>query len=283
VGVVFQQSTLYPHMTVGENVAYGLTARGSDDAGRAETVSEYLELVGLAGRHDSHPDELSGGQRRRVELARALAPEPDVLLLDEPLSALDRPLRSRLRNAIARIQQETKVTTLFVTHDQEEAMSLAERLVILNDGAVSAVGHPRRLYESPPNRFVASFLGRSNVISATVAKLEPLTLEIGETGVAFASHSQSDLRRGDTLRVHARPTDIEILGANAVDTSIRLSGTVASVTDIGSRYDVIVRLSSGEEVTLEREQSPPPVDEQVMIGVAETDLSVFSGNNELHR
>lgn len=162
-------------------------------------------------------------------------------------------------------------------------MSLAERLVILNDGAVSAVGHPRRLYESPPNRFVASFLGRSNVISATVSKLNPLTLEIGETGVEFAGHSQSDLRRGDNLRVHARPSDVEILGADVANSTVRLLGTVSSITDIGSRYDVIVRLSSGEEVTLEREQSPPPVDEQVMIGVAETDLSVFSGNNELHR
>ncbi len=281
VGVVFQQSTLYPHMTVGENVAYGLTARGTDDADRAETVSEYLELVGLAGRHGSHPDELSGGQRRRVELARALAPEPDVLLLDEPLSALDRPLRSRLRTAIARIQQETEVTTLFVTHDQEEAMSLAERLVILNDGTISAVGHPRRLYESPPNRFVASFLGRSNVIAATVGKLDPLTLQIGETAVAVAGQLQSNLGRGDELRVHARPADIEILGADAADTTVTLPGTVALITDIGSRYDVRVRLSSGDEVTIEQETSPPPVDEQVTIGIPETDLSVFLGKNEL--
>ncbi|ESS10460.1 MAG: ABC-type spermidine/putrescine transport system, ATPase component [uncultured archaeon A07HR60] len=283
VGVVFQRSTLYPHMTVGENVAYGLTACETTDTDRAQTVAEYLELVGLAGRHDSHPDELSGGQRRRVELARALAPEPDVLLLDEPLSALDRPLRSQLRNAIARIQKETKVTTLFVTHDQEEAMSLAERLIILNDGAISAMGHPRRLYESPPNRFVASFLGRSNVISATVVKLDPLTLEIGETVMEITGHSQTDLCRGDDLRVHTRPADTAILAADAADTTVRLPGTVASVTDIGSRYDVRVRLSSGEEVTIEREQSPPGVDEQVTIGIAETDLSVFSGENGFRR
>lgn len=141
VGIVFQRSTLYPHMTVGENVAYGLQS-GDLTADRvSQRVDRYLELVELADRRDASPESLSGGEARRVELARALAPEPDVLLLDEPLSALDKGLRARLREEIVRIQRQTGVTTLFVTHDQEDAMSVADRLVVLRDGRSSRLEH----------------------------------------------------------------------------------------------------------------------------------------------
>lgn len=274
VGVVFQRSTLYPHMTVRENVAYGLHARNVDRERRAEIVAEYLELVGLTEQRDSFPEALSGGQRRRVELARALAPEPDVLLLDEPLSALDRTLRSRLREEIGRIQRETGVTTLFVTHDQEDAMSLADRLVLLREGSVSAVGDPRRLYESPPNRFVASFLGRSNVLSATIVDRNPLTLRFGGSTVRLDEPSEQVPQETD-VAVHVRPERLVVSRTESPSTDVTLRGTVTAVTDIGSRYDVNVRLESGEEVTVERHRSPPEVGDRIRVGVDSTTLSVL--------
>lgn len=275
VGIMFQQSTLYPHMTVQENVAYGLDAREITSDRRDEIVAEFLELVELTGQRRSYPDELSGGQQRRVELARALAPEPDVLLLDEPLSALDRTLRGQLRAEIARIQQETGVTTLFVTHDQEEAMSLADRLVVLRNGSVSAVGEPRSLYESPPNRFVASFLGRSNSISATVEKRDSPLLRIGDATVPFSGVSNTDTNGAEPI-VHIRPEDLVIGRGEALGTELELEGTVHSVTDIGRRYDVSIRLESGETVITEQSRSPPPVNEQVTVGVEAENITVFS-------
>lgn len=273
VGVVFQRSTLFPHMTAGENVAYGLEA-GMSGNRRNEIVSEYLELVGLAGRHDSRPTQLSGGQRRRVELARALAPEPDVLLLDEPLSALDRPLRSQLREEIARIQRETGVTTLFVTHNQQEALTLAERLVVLDGGAVSAVGSPRHLYESPPNRFVASFLGRSNIICPPVESREPLVVTVGETPVEFTDKSHSGIPEEPML--HVRPADITITHTDDPPLDVIVAGTVIGVSDIGRRYDISVRLVSGETVIVEQRRSPPTVDTEVAVGVDIEDLTIIS-------
>ncbi|MEF8883254.1 MAG: ABC transporter ATP-binding protein, partial [Halapricum sp.] len=177
VGIVFQEPTLFPHMTVEENVAYGLKPQDIDPAERSETVERYLELVSLGDQREAFPSALSGGQKRRVELARALAPEPDLLLLDEPLSALDRALRERLRKEIARIQRETGVATLYVTHDQETAMGLADRLVVVTEGQVAGVGEPRDLYESPSSPFVAAFLGGSNRLPVTVDANGEFTVE----------------------------------------------------------------------------------------------------------
>jgi ABC-type Fe3+/spermidine/putrescine transport system ATPase subunit len=278
VGVVFQQSTLYPHMTVGENVAYGLEARGIDPERRARIVADYLELVELADQRESYPGELSGGQRRRGELARALAPEPDVLILDEPLSSLDRSLSDQLRVEIDRIQRETGVTTLYVTHDQEEAMSLADRLVILHQGSVSATGEPRHLYESPPNRFVASFLGRSDTLAAPVLKEDPLTLRIGETPVEVngrLEHSTLRLDPDTEPVVHVRPDDVVVTSTGTTGADIELPGAVRSVKDVGSRYDVHIRLASGAEITATRRGAPPAVDDHVVVGVDRRDLTLF--------
>jgi len=274
VGIVFQQSTLYPHMTVAENVAYGLAARDIEPARREEIVTEYLALVDLADQRESYPSELSGGQQRRVELARALAPEPDVLLLDEPLSALDRTLRLRLRDEIARIQRETGVTTLFVTHDQEEAMSLADRLVVLQEGRLSAVGEPRELYQSPPNRFTASFLGRTNTLSTTLVDRDPPTVEIGSTQIVVRDLPEKIGTAEPT--VHLRPEAV-VVTTDTPETEIMLPGVVKSVSDIGNRYDIHIRLTSGDELVAERRRSPPAVDRQVSVGFDHRDLIVFPG------
>ncbi|ELZ87760.1 thiamine ABC transporter ATP-binding protein, partial [Haloferax elongans ATCC BAA-1513] len=171
VGVVFQNYALFPHMSVGENVAYGL--RFVDPPGgvsKDARVSELLDLVDLSGFEDRDPDSLSGGQQQRVALARALAPGPDLLLLDEPMSALDARLRERLRRQVKRIQSELGVTTVYVTHDQSEALAVSDRVAVLNRGRVEQVGVPRDVYRRPRTRFVAEFVGENNVFDGVVKR-----------------------------------------------------------------------------------------------------------------
>ena len=157
--MVFQAFSLMPHMTAGENVAFALELRGVPRRARAAIVDEHLELVGLGSHRDRYAHQLSGGQQQRVALARALAVRPSVLLLDEPLSALDAKVRVSLRDEIRRIQSQTGITTLFVTHDQEEALEVADEIVVINEGRVEQVGSPDDLYDTPANQFVMGFLG----------------------------------------------------------------------------------------------------------------------------
>lgn len=311
VGVVFQRSTLYPHMTVAENVAYGLAGRDVDADEHDRLVTDYLDLVDLAGQRDAHPAALSGGQRRRAELARAIAPEPDVLVLDEPLSALDRTLRERLRDEIARIQDETGVATLYVTHDQETAMALADRLVVVQDGRVAGLGEPRALYESPPSPFVASFLGRSNELSGTLLESRPLTVALGDdcelavernaadggvvsdTDLDVAS-DETDLDAGSSATCHVRPTALslrpidEAVDASAADAraadapatgaTARLHGVVTRVADLGRRYDVSVRVEGHGEVVVEQSDAPPDRGADVAIECSAADVTVFDAD-----
>ncbi|WP_254521815.1 ABC transporter ATP-binding protein [Natrinema caseinilyticum] len=169
VGVVFQSYALFPHMSVAENVGYGLQFRDPPDGMTVdERVAELLALVDLEGMGDRNPDQLSGGQQQRVALARALAPAPDLLLLDEPMSALDAQLRESLRRQISRIQSELEITTVYVTHDQAEALAISDRLAVLRDGRVEQVGRPQEIYREPATRFVAEFVGDNNVFEGTV-------------------------------------------------------------------------------------------------------------------
>ncbi len=164
MGMVFQSYALFPNMTAWENVAFGLKMRRTPPAKCAETVRRMLDLVDLADRGDSYPHQLSGGQRQRIALARALAVEPTVLLLDEPLSALDAVVRVSLRDAIKAIQRRVNITTLYVTHDQEEALSLSDRVVVMQGGRVEQIGSPEEIYHRPATPFVASFVGARNVL-----------------------------------------------------------------------------------------------------------------------
>ncbi|MDG5817865.1 ABC transporter ATP-binding protein [Natronococcus sp. A-GB7] len=286
VGVVFQESTLYPHMTVGENVAYGLASGDIGAREREKLVTEYLELVALRDQRDAYPAELSGGQQRRVELARALAPQPDVLLLDEPLSALDRTLRERLREEIARIQDETGVTTLFVTHDQEEAMALADRLVVMDEGRLSGNATPRVLYESPPTPFVASFLGRSNALPATVVAREPPTVAVGDRELELQSSVRSP-PTGASVTCHVRPADLSISppeAAGASGTRLSIPGEVVTVADVGRRYDVTVRTETGDELVVELTDDPPTAGERVAVELPRDRIAVFDADeNERQR
>ena len=186
IGIVFQDYALFPHMTVFKNIAFGLEMRKLPRAEIERRVRWALELVGLEGLENRYPEQLSGGQQQRVALARALVVEPDVLLLDEPLSNLDAKIRERLRGEIKRIQRELGTTTIYVTHDQEEAMAVSDRIAVMNIGRVEQVGKPLELYYHPRKEFVARFLGLSNILEveadAGVVKLGSLRLKVGVSG-----------------------------------------------------------------------------------------------------
>ncbi len=169
MGMVFQAYSLFPHMTVLDNVAFGLKLRGKDGGSRRKVAQDKLELVGLAEHGNRYASQLSGGQQQRVALARALAIEPSVLLLDEPLSALDAKVRAQLRDEIRRVQLEVGTTTLFVTHDQEEALAVADRVGVMNAGRLEQIAPPAELYAQPASRFVAEFVGLSNRVPADVS------------------------------------------------------------------------------------------------------------------
>jgi ABC-type Fe3+/spermidine/putrescine transport system ATPase subunit len=277
VGLVFQEPTLYPHMTVAENVAYGVAAReGVEDPDAV--VTAYLDLVALADRRGAYPRSLSGGQRRRAELARALAPEPDLLLLDEPLSALDRSLRTQLREAIARIHRETGVATLFVTHDQRDAMAVADRLVVMADGHVAAVGTPRELYASPPTPFVASFLGRSTAVSGTFLRTEPTRVAVAGSELRL-DRSTSEFGPGESVTCHLRPRALEFREEG--DPARSLAGEVTAVVDAGRHYDVSVRIAPDEELLVECRSAPPTVGESVTVELPADGVTLFGPDFEV--
>ena len=278
VGLVFQTPTLYPHMTVGENVAYGLGPQGIDPDERAEIVADYLALVDLEDQREAHPAELSGGQTRRVELARALAPQPDLLVLDEPLSALDPALRLRLRTAIARIQRETGVTMLVVTHNQDDAMGLADRLIVMNDGAIEAIGTPRRLYESPPTPFVASFLGRATELTATVVDSDPLRIALAGDEVTLPAATRTP-PEGATLRCLLRPQTLS-LATDSEQAGLACAGTVQRVTDRGRRYTVTVQTADGTALRVEQTAAPPAAGDAVTVTTPRESLLVFTAAGE---
>jgi putative spermidine/putrescine transport system ATP-binding protein len=241
-GMVFQSYALFPHLTVAENVAFGLEMRKIAKSDIPQRVTEALRLVRLGGLAERLPRQLSGGQQQRVALARALVIRPDVLLLDEPLSNLDAKLRETVRVEIRELQHKLGITTVMVTHDQEEALIMADRLVVMSDGAVRQVGSQRDLYERPADRFVAGFVGRSNLLSGRV--IGPGRFET-EAGVAIAC---ADGALGPAV-IALRPERLA-LGAGAAGLDNRLNGTVELVSYLGSSIDVHVRVSSADRVVV---------------------------------
>ena len=242
IGVVFQSYALYPHMTVGENVGYGLRIRNWPSAKITSRVDEMLSLVQLQDRQRRYPRQLSGGEQQRVAIARALAVKPRLLLLDEPLSNLDARLRSEMRTELARIQRTTGVTTVFVTHDQEEALSMADRVAVLNSGRVEQVGAPHEIYRRPQTPFVASFVGRSNVIHGTIEQLDgQAVLSVGDH--SFGVPSGNTAIEGPTTLM-LRPEEIWLdLSPRAGN---NLPGTIVSISYGGSLIHYRVSTAVGE-------------------------------------
>jgi iron(III) transport system ATP-binding protein len=201
-GIVFQSYALFPNLTIRDNIAYGLVNRRKARSEIEARVAELLKLVGLPGEAHKYPAQLSGGQQQRIALARALATSPSLLLLDEPLSALDAKERERLRGEIRQLQRRVGVTTIMVTHDQEEALSMADRVVVMNRGAIEQVGPPLEVYERPASPFVADFIGKVNVLSATC--LGEGRYRVGAVELATQANG---IDRGAAVRLYLRPED----------------------------------------------------------------------------
>ena len=212
IGMVFQAYSLFPNMTALENVGYGLRVRGIDSTARGKKAKDLLELVGLGEQSNRRPTELSGGQQQRVALARALAIEPRVLLLDEPLSALDAQVRSQLREEIRRIQTTLGITTLFVTHDQEEAMTISDRVGVMNKGNLEQIDAPSNLYNKPLTPIVAGFVGLTNYIQGFMESKSEV--QVLNHLLDISDHSPS-LKKGEEVRVLVRPESISITKASS--------------------------------------------------------------------
>jgi iron(III) transport system ATP-binding protein len=238
IGMVFQNYALWPHMSVFDNVAYGLKLRRIGGEALRTRVAEGLRKVNLAGLESRFPGTLSGGQQQRVALARALVLNPDILLLDEPLSNLDAKIRIQVRAEIRKLQRELRITTVYVTHDQEEALSLSDRIAVLRDGRVLQVGTPRELYERPRTPFVADFIGTNNLLAGVVREADGDALVV-ETGVG-PIHARAALRMapGQTCAVAVRPENVAV-GATAGEPN-RVAGRIALASYLGNtlRYDI---------------------------------------------
>ncbi len=219
-GMVFQSFALFPHLTVAENVAFGLKMRNVAKAEIATKVAAALDLVELGRFADRYPRQLSGGQQQRVALARAVVFEPDVLLLDEPLSALDKMLREQMQVEIRHLQQRLGMTTVFVTHDQEEALTMSDRVAVMNDGRIQQAGTPREIYDRPCNEFVATFLGASNILEATVRGTEGADTVIDVAGNTLTVREVSG-KAGAKVRFALRPEKISIGNAGGVAATVR--------------------------------------------------------------
>jgi iron(III) transport system ATP-binding protein len=227
-GIVFQSYALFPNLTVWKNVAYGLESARADHARTARRVRELLDLVGLAEHGQKYPAQLSGGQQQRVALARALATSPGLLLLDEPLSALDAKVRVYLRHEIKQLQRRLGVTTIMVTHDQEEALTMADRIVVMNRGAIEQIGTPIEIYREPASPFVADFIGLMNFVPGTVTA--PDRIRCGQLELACATDG---FPPGTAVTLAIRPEDIAVQGArggqeNAVPTRIEAMAFLGS-------------------------------------------------------
>ena len=284
VGVVFQNYALFPHMSVAENVAYGL--RFAEPPGGVTTddrVAELLDLVDLAGFERREPTALSGGQQQRVALARALAPGPRSLLLDEPMSALDAGLRERLRGQIKTIQRELGVTTLYVTHDQEEALAVSDRVAVMNDGRVEQVDTPRGVYERPETSFVASFVGDNNLFEGRITGIDDgtVTVDVDGTRVRVA-RGERELQRGVTATFAVRPEQLRVVDAADEDDAEggdggenRLTGTVERAEFLGETTRVWLDCEGRTLVV----RTPTRLDGEVTVAF-DADAAVVVGDGE---
>ncbi len=273
-GMVFQSYALFPHMTVAENVAFGLEMRKLPKADIARRVEEALSLVRLKGYGARLPRQLSGGQQQRVALARALAIRPDVLLLDEPLSNLDAKLRQEVRVEIRELQKQLGLTTVMVTHDQEEALTMADRLVVMNEGSVRQVGSQRDLYERPADRFVAGFVGRTTFVEGRIEKPGSFRTA-GGLSIACADGAAGP------ASLSLRPERLEIAPVRQAGLDNSLPGTVEFVSYLGALIDIHVRLSPTDRLVVQvanrNGDFAPEVGQAVFVGWHKSAGQVFAG------
>lgn len=250
VNTVFQSYALFPHMNVADNVGFGLRMQGVPAAERRRRVAEAQALVRLEGLESRRPGQLSGGQQQRVALARALVNHPRVLLLDESLSALDYRLRKDMQGELKALQRRLGLTFLFVTHDQEEALSLSDRVAVMRAGVIQQIGTPRDIYENPANSFVAGFVGESNFLDARVLRrLSAACIEVLLEGHPLGLRCALPVAEGDTVRVLLRPEDLRVRAADTASTAEPLRGEILDTRYRGVTLDLVIRLDSGQTLT----------------------------------
>ena len=263
LGMVFQNYALFPNMTVRRNIAFGLKISGRKRSEIERRVDEMLELIHMGEFAARYPHQLSGGQQQRVALARAIAIEPRALLLDEPLSALDAKIRVKLRDDIRDIQRKLGITTIYVTHDQEEALSISDRVAVMKDGLIEQIGAPFEIYNRPATPYVAAFIGTLNIIPATA--IDPAAGSVAVGGQVISAGRRLDAKPGEELSLSIRPEAFTLGGANF------LEGSVAKVKLLGSIVRLVVSVG-GRAVSADGFNDPsrriPAVGETVRLGVA---------------
>lgn len=246
-GMVFQRYALFKHMTVADNIAFGLKMDGRPDDEVNERVQEMLSMVQLDGMGDRYPTKLSGGQQQRVALARSLASEPAVLLMDEPLSNLDKKLREEMQLEFLRLHEALDVTMVYVTHNQSEALTLSDRMAVMSDGEIRQVGSPREVYQNPADQFVADFIGQANILTGTVSERTEtgyrLDLDIGTTVTLTEKTVPDDrgLSTGDRIDVVFRPERLKMRAGTDTDENT-LNGTISEITYLGSTTEYYVNV-----------------------------------------
>jgi len=267
VNTVFQHYALFPHMSVAQNVAFGLERLKKPQAEIDETVKRVLALVKMEKLADRRPHQMSGGQQQRVALARALAPSPKVLLLDEPLSALDLKLRQAMREELKQLQRETGITFVFVTHDQEEALAMSDRIAVMSNGEVQQIGGPTDIYEHPVNRFVADFIGDTNFLEGEIVAVNDdlVTCKIGSESM-FDAENSGNHNVGDHVTLFLRPEKIS-LSAIAPSGGTSRQGKVANIIYLGNQAAFTVDMGDGIELTA---QARPREDGNLPFLVGET-------------
>jgi spermidine/putrescine transport system ATP-binding protein len=257
VNMVFQSYALFPHMNVFENVAFGLRRKAVAKPEITRRVGEMLDIVDMAGRSERRPRELSGGQQQRVALARALVNNPRALLLDEPLGALDLKLRQAMQVELKRIQREVGITFVYVTHDQGEALTMSDRIAVMNDGRIEHLGTPREIYEHPRTRFVAGFIGTSNLLTGTVTRLDGdhAIIQISQDEQIIVPVQDRAVSEGSRLELTVRPEKIDLTTERPAGEGCALRGTVTEVVYLGTSTNFSVTTSAGAEVVVFQQNS----------------------------
>lgn len=257
IGMVFQNYALFPHLTVEENVGFPLKQRGVPKAERAKLVAEALELVHLPGYGARYPRQLSGGQQQRVAVARAVVFKPRLLLMDEPLGALDKQLRENLQLEMRRLHADLGITFIYVTHDQEEALTMSDRIAVMNDGKVAQVGSPEDLYDRPDNRFVAGFIGESNFLPAVVRGVEDDVVVAECEGTLIRALCPGRPASGEKVTLTTRPERLRFADASQAGThpQNRLSVTVTEAVFAGERCRYMLQAGDGTSIVLKEPSS----------------------------
>jgi len=286
VNMVFQNYALFPHLDVGENIAFGLRRKNVDKPDIKRRVHEALDLVHLAGYEKRKPNQLSGGQQQRVALARALVNRPNVLLLDEPLGALDLKLRKQLQVELKRVQTEVGITFVYVTHDQEEALTMSDRIAVMNRGRVEQLGSPEELYERPNTRFVADFIGTTNLLTGAIESAD------GGAGTVYVRLESGDacvvggtgLAVGRTVELSVRPESVSIKAANgrSPDGPDPIRATVEQVAYLGGNVQYQVRTNGGLSITAlaPKTEQRLPVGSDVDVAWPPSEALVLAGRSD---